>query len=125
MSVFGAVFMKYYIALRSPDLPLPTGSAWVDYLAIRAVAGVCAGAALYAAGRLPVSWLRGFLYCSSLLLVMGGDPDDYARWSLGEWLEIWVVGSLILAVIFGTVFHALERRQRARQAAAGSPDDAL
>src|SRR5687767_9284531 len=38
--------------------PIPPWPVWVDFIAIKAVAGACVGAAAYAARRLPDGWLR-------------------------------------------------------------------
>jgi hypothetical protein len=54
-------------------------------------------------------WIMFFVF-------VGGDVDDFARWSLGYWLEIWLVGSLAAGVIIGTLMYVLERRNRARAA---------
>ena len=121
-STIGTPFV-HWLDLLIGRAPMPPWPVWADYLAIRAVAGACLGAAAYAAVRLPDGWLRTCLYLILFLLLMEGDIQDFARWPLGFWLEIWVVGSLIVGVIFGTAFHALERRQRARQAASRQPGD--
>lgn len=116
VSVINAVLTRQYIVLRAIDLPLPTGPAWVDYLAIRAVAGACAGAGMYALGWPPEGWRRMCLFWIMFFVFVGGDVDDFARWSLGYWLEIWLVGSLAAGVIIGTLMYVLERRKRRRAA---------
>lgn len=113
VAVIGAVFSRYYIGLQVPDAPLPTGQAWVNYLAIRAVAGACVGAGIYALGWPPKGWLRTCLFLTLCLALSGGDPDDFARWSLGEWLEVWLVGSLLVGVFVGTLWYGLQRLGRA------------
>jgi hypothetical protein len=117
LSVIGAVFSRYYIGLRLTDVPLPTGQAWVNYLAIRAVAGACVGAGIYAVGWPPKGWLRTCLFWTLFLALTGGDVDDFARWSLSYWLEIWLVGSLLSGVFLGTLFYGLQRLKRLRTAA--------
>ena len=104
LSVIGAVLSRYYIGVRLPDAPLPTGQAWVNYLAIRTVAGACVGAGIYAVGWPPEGWLRTCLFWTLFPALTGGDVDDFARWSLGYWLEIWLVGSLLSGVFLGTCF---------------------
>lgn len=109
VSVIGAVLSRYYIGLLLPDAPLPTGQAWLNYMAIRAVAGACVGAGIYAVGWPPEGWLRMCLFWTLLLVLGGGDVDDFARWSLGKWVNIWLVGSLLAGVFLGTLFYGLQR----------------
>lgn len=116
-------FIRWLGLLTIPG-SVPPWPVWMGYLAIQAVTGVCAGAALYAAGRLPPGWLRMCLYWILFFVLTEGDVDDFARWSLGHWLSIRLGVSLIVGVIFGSGFHALERRYRARQVAARQPADA-
>jgi hypothetical protein len=106
-------FVSWLGLLPYPE-SIPPWPVWTDYLAIRAVAGVCVGASLYVVSRLSGSWLRMCLYWILFFVLTGGDVDDFARWSLGRWLSIWLVGSLITGVLIGSVFNALERRSRAR-----------
>src|SRR4028119_1265306 len=87
VSIMAALFNRYYLGLRFPDAPLPTGQARVTYLKIHATAGAGVGAGLYAGGWPPKGWLRMCLFCTLCLLLTGGDVDDYARWSLDYWLE--------------------------------------
>lgn len=97
-------------------IPVPSRPVWVDYLAVRAVAGACVGVVMYASGRLSHGWLRTCLGWTAFMLLTQGYVEDFAREPLHRFLSVWVVISLILSVTFGTVFHALERG-RARQAA--------
>ncbi|WP_420125487.1 hypothetical protein [Longimicrobium sp.] len=112
VSVIGALLSRYYIGLRIADAPLPTGQAWVNYLTIRVVAGACVGAGIYAVGWPPKGWLRMCLAWALFLALNGGDVDDFARWSLGYWLEIWLLGSLLSGVFLGTLIYGLQRLKR-------------
>lgn len=94
--------------------PIPPWAVWKDYLTIRVVAGVCAGAAAYAVNRLPDGWLRWCLFWILFFVMLEGDVDDFARWSLDHWLSIWLVGSLIMGVMAGTVLYLMDRRRAAR-----------
>lgn len=49
------------------------------------------------------------LFWTLLLVLGGGDVDDFARWSLGKWVNIWLVGSLLAGVFLGTLFYGLQR----------------
>lgn len=113
-----------WIELLIAGMPVPPGPVWLDYMAIRAVAGACLGAAMYALGWLPDGWLRTCLFWTLFFVLIEGDMHDFTRWSLGYWLEIWLVGSLAAGVIAGTLMYALGRRSRAaasRALSGGSP----
>src|SRR5688500_14008777 len=56
--------------------PIPPWPMWTDYLAVRAAAGVCVGASLYAVSRIPRSWLRMCLYWILFFVLLGGDFED-------------------------------------------------
>ncbi|HEU0302061.1 MAG TPA: DUF6518 family protein [Longimicrobium sp.] len=98
-------------------IPLPPLPVWVDYLAVRAVAGACVGVVMYASGRLSHGWLRMCLGWTAFVLLVLAYVDDFARMPLHRFLSVWVVSGLIIGVTFGTVFHALERRNRRRTVA--------
>jgi hypothetical protein len=117
VSVIRAVFSRYYIGLQVPDAPLPTGQAWANYVTIQAVAGACVGAGIYALGWPPKGWLRTCLFWTLGLALTGGDVDDFAHWSLGYWLEVWLLGSLLAGVFLGTLFYGLQRLKPFRTAA--------
>jgi hypothetical protein len=57
------------------------------------------------------------LFWTLCFVLTGGDVDDFARWSLGYWLNIWLVGSLLSGVFLGTLFYFLPRLKRFRTAA--------
>jgi hypothetical protein len=93
-------------------LPGATGPVWMGFVTVRAVAGLCVGAAVYAADRTPPGWLRWCLYCILMCLIIQGDVTDFVSRSLQRYLLFWVVSSLIYGVIVGTAFHVLQRRNR-------------
>src|SRR3712207_5663046 len=74
-------FLRWFGMWISGGVPVPPGAVWVEYLAIKAVAGACAGAGMYAAGRLPPGWLRMCLCWILFWVLIEGDADDFARWS--------------------------------------------
>jgi hypothetical protein len=118
-------FLRWFGIWIFGVVPMPARAVWLEYLAIKAVAGACVGVGVYAVGRLPDGWVRTCLFGILYFVLLEGDPEDLARWPLDHWLSIWLAGALIMGVIFGTVVHMLVRRHRARQAAARQPDTAL
>lgn len=98
-------------------IPAPPRAVWVDYVAVRAVAGACVGVVMYASGRLSHGWLRTCLGWTAFLLLTQGYVEEFAREPLHRFLSVWVAISLVLGVTFGTVFHALARRRRPRTVA--------
>ena len=115
-SVVGTSLLSW-IELLVAGMPVPPWPVWLDYMAIRAVAGTGLGAAMYALGWPPHGWLRKCLTWILFFALIGGGVHDFTRWSLGYWLLVWLVASLLKGVIFGTMMHVVERRSRRRAAA--------
>ena len=113
----------YWLAFLIFREPVPPAPVWADFLVVRGVAGAFTGAAMYASSRLSHGWLRTCLYWTAFTLLVGGTIDDFAREPLHRFLSVWAVSGLIVGVLFGTVFHALEGRNRRRVAADRHPGD--
>lgn len=120
VSAIGISFLEW-IGLLIARIPSPSAPVWLEYVAIRAVAGACVGAAMYAAGRLPHGWLRSFLFWTLFFLLIQGDVPDFVSDSRGRFLTVWAGASLLSGLIVGTLFHLLYRWVRARQPAGPEP----
>src|SRR5688500_15150056 len=77
-----------WLALVILSDPIPPWPVWVDFVAIKAVAGACVVAAAYAARRVPDGWRRSCVRWALFLLLIESDVGDFASESLGYWLLV-------------------------------------
>ncbi|HEX2078119.1 MAG TPA: hypothetical protein VHG08_10435 [Longimicrobium sp.] len=110
-------FVQWSVHLIGGRFPLPPLSVWVGFIAVQAVAGACAGAIVYAAGRLPPGRLRICLFGIANFLFIGGRIEEFVHEPLYLFLSFWALSSLIGGVILGVVIYPLWRRKRRRAVA--------
>ena len=116
-AVLAVVFplVQWMAALIFRD-PIPPGPVWVRYVGVMAVAGVCMGLAIHATARRPRGWPHIFVNAWLILLVIGGDIEDFASESLDRFLLKWVVVSVITALVVGSMIHAFAGKDEPRPA---------